>query len=120
MKKRCLCENHDAFKNYGGKGIRVCKRWMLFENFLADMGARPSKKHTIDRINPSKNYSPTNCRWATPLEQARNRRNTKLTEKDIVAIRVLYERQINRMVVAALFGITESMVHKIGSGDRWN
>lgn len=74
MIDRCSNSSHAGFENYGGRGITVCGRWQTFENFLADMGERPSSKHSIDRIDPDGNYEPDNCRWATAKEQRRNRR----------------------------------------------
>lgn len=77
MKARCLNPKTRAFKNYGGRGITVCARWMSFSNFYADMGPRPPGM-TLERQENNGPYSPTNCRWATLHDQLRNRRNTRL------------------------------------------
>ena len=74
MKTRCLNPNNKRFKDYGGRGIMICERWMVFENFLADMGERPEGK-TLDRINNDGHYEPSNCKWSTSKEQANNRSN---------------------------------------------
>ena len=77
----CTHPSVNSFKDYGGRGITVCERWENFENFLADMGSRPSPKHSIDRINNDGNYEPGNCRWATLKEQAANKRPRLSTDK---------------------------------------
>lgn len=82
MKGRCLNPRDAAFKDYGGRGIQICDRWRFgeggrsgFECFLADLGFKPSPLHTLDRIKSEGNYEPSNCRWGTKKQQARNRRS---------------------------------------------
>lgn len=78
MLNRCRNENEKDFHRYGGRGIQVCDQWVSFENFLADVGLRPSANHSIDRYpNNDGNYEPGNVRWATRSEQCRNRRSTR-------------------------------------------
>ena len=78
MKQRCFNPNHKRYSYYGARGITVCDRWKnSFENFLADMGSKPTPKHSIDRVNNDGNYCPDNCRWATKTEQENNKRNNK-------------------------------------------
>jgi hypothetical protein len=79
IKRRCLNPNDKCFARYGGSGITICKRWSdSFDAFLSDMGKRPSDKHSIDRISNKKGYYPSNCRWATGIEQARNKTSNRL------------------------------------------
>jgi len=79
MIERCENEDNHKYCDYGGRGIAVCERWHVFENFLSDMGKRPSLEHSVDRVNNfSGIYSPENCRWATRKEQGRNKRNNLL------------------------------------------
>lgn len=80
MLRRCSDPTVRSFKLYGARGISVCERWQDFENFYADMGPRPSARHSIGRIDNDMGYSPENCRWETPTEQALNtRRNVVIT-----------------------------------------
>lgn len=80
IRTRCTNPNTHNYAIYGGRGIKVCERWDVFENFYEDMGPRPSDKHSIDRINPDGDYEPGNCRWATLVEQASNKRSNVLLE----------------------------------------
>jgi hypothetical protein len=74
MKQRCNNPNFIEYFRYGERGVKVCKRWNTYANFLADMGRAPSPKHSIDRIDNDGDYWPKNCRWATASEQSKNRK----------------------------------------------
>lgn len=76
MRERCRNPKAKQFSDYGGRGVTVCERWNSFEKFASDVGPRPPGK-TLDRINVNGNYEPSNCRWATHIEQQRNRRNNR-------------------------------------------
>ena len=79
MKARCYNPNTNGYRNYGGKGIKVCDRWLKnFQAFAADMGPRPSIHYSIDRIDSNKNYEPANCRWILKSENSRHGRPPSL------------------------------------------
>lgn len=80
MRQRCGTPSHRLYPHYGALGVKICDRWMeSFENFLEDMGPRPSKKHSIDRFpDPAGNYEPSNCRWATSSQQNSNKRTFQM------------------------------------------
>ena len=82
MISRCKNEKNPNFKSYGGRGIKVCDRWKSFDLFHEDMGDRPSKEHSIGRINNDGNYEPSNCRWENRLEQANNTRRNRFINLD--------------------------------------
>jgi hypothetical protein len=103
MKTRCLNANTPRYKDYGGRGITMCARWMSFENFYADMGDCPPGK-SLDRIDNDGPYAPENCRWATPREQNTNRKNTiriggvplvQMASDRGVSYHTLYDRYIH-------------------------
>lgn len=80
MKERCLDENNKRFSDYGGRGIKICQRWLdSFQAFVEDMGDRPAG-HQLDRIDNDGNYEPGNCKWSTRSEQMLNRRNNHILE----------------------------------------
>lgn len=96
MKQRCLNPNNKRWASYGGRGITVCERWLVFENFYADMGAQPQGL-TLDRVNNDGPYSPENCRWTTQEEQRANTRRT---------VRVVYNnKSMNLAGLARLAGL---------------
>lgn len=76
MIDRCTnSKNISDYKDYGGRGISVCEKWLTFSGFIEDMGMKPNKEYSIDRIDVNGNYNKENCKWSTPLEQANNKRN---------------------------------------------
>ncbi len=104
MRRRCTNESAWEYPRYGGRGIAVCERWSSFENFLADMGSRPTTDHQIDRIDNDGPYSPDNCRWATRIEQCNNRSYQRILEFDGRSMTLAQwsrEVKINRAVLTA-------------------
>lgn len=104
MRSRCNNPWNPNFARYGARGIRVCERWQSdFTAFLQDMGRCPSGQHSIERIDNDGDYAPENCRWATPKEQARNRRSSRL----------LSYRGATRTAAewAEVIGITQGTLH---------
>ena len=104
MRARCTNPKLKEYPRYGGRGITVCERWQAYENFLADMGRRPSLQYTIDRIDVNQGYCKENCRWATAQEQQNNRTNNVLITVD-GAIKTMSEW-------ARLYNIKKSTINK--------
>lgn len=110
MRQRCQNPNSPAYKHYGGRGIAVCERWQVFENFLEDMGERPMRL-TLDRINNDGIYEPGNCRWATWSQQALNQRRRRTMKFDTA------KGSMNIAEIAAEAGIHwQSAAYRVRSG----
>ncbi len=81
IRERCINPQNSHYFDYGGRGIKMCDHWLRsFDNFIKDMGPRPSNKHTVERIKNDSHYEPGNCKWATMKQQANNRRSNRLFE----------------------------------------
>lgn len=113
MNDRCYQKHTASYPNYGGKGITVCDRWRYrdgFINFLADVGERPDRSYSLDRIDPNANYEPGNVRWATKMEQAANKRLgrprvTAILDEMLAASTDLLERGVLLRVRFRLLGV---------------
>lgn len=86
MRERCLNPKHKRYPRYGGRGIKVCREWATFDQFLADMGPKSIPDFEIDRIDNDGHYSPENCRWSSKLEQAQNKSNNRVVTYNNVTL----------------------------------
>lgn len=121
MIDRCTNPNAPNYRYYGARGIAVCRRWReSFQNFFADMGQRPSRSYSIHRLRNSRGYSPSNCAWASPLEQAHHKRTLKLTRAKVDALRASYNSGgIKQAELAEKYGIAPATVSQVITGARW-
>lgn len=132
MRNRCNNPNNDDYEYYGGLGVKVCKRWDNFQNFIDDMGDRPEGM-TLDRINPNGNYCKNNCQWTTIEEQRNNQRpnrkipsvqgskhgQAKLTEEDVLYIREEYKKGKLQRELAGEMNIRQAHVSAIILRKTW-
>lgn len=122
MLQRCYNPRRREWKNYGGRGIKVCERWRKFENFSADIGPHPGKGWSLDRWpNTNGNYEPDNWRWATPAMQCRNMRTTKLSQLTVDEIRSKYipGRGHGLEKLAQEYGVAHATIWKVLNQVAW-
>src|SRR5215469_5034343 len=112
MMSRCYQASHTKFKHYGDRGIKVCERWHDYENFLADMGRRPTAKHTLGRIDHSKDYELSNCKWETRIEQGRQSTRVKLTLAIAREIKMMHSRGYTERELAKEFNVHHTTIHQ--------
>lgn len=121
MKTRCGNPNHADYPNWGGRGITYDPRWECFLTFFEDMGPRPSKKHSLDRIDNDQGYFKENCRWVLRSHQGRNTRISKLDESDIRAIRDRYAKgNVTCKQISGDYGVSSGHIAQIVRRTTWS
>lgn len=119
MKKRCYDLSNRNYPCYGGRGIRVCDRWLeSFDNFLKDLGPAPDG-YSLERIDVNGHYEPLNCKWATIREQNRNRTDTVLTEEKVKDAHRRLAQGENLADLAREFGVSYNTLYQAKRGKSW-
>jgi len=119
MKNRCINKKSNRYYRYGGRGIKVCDRWLeSFANFYEDMGPKPFPKAQIDRIDNDGNYEPRNCRWISLLENMRHTSRVKLSIEKARRIRSLCN-SVSTKDLAKMYGVSESLISKVIKNEIW-
>lgn len=119
IKSRCFRKTCAAYKLYGAVGITMHPKWLAFEQFYKDMGEPPSTRHQIDRIDNSRGYEPSNCRWVTPAQQARNTSRCKLNMEKAAEIRQLSSNGMTTKDIAERYAVSLDTIWAVTSGRTW-
>jgi hypothetical protein len=128
MRQRCNNPNNPAYSNYGGRDIKVCKRWDEFRNFEADMGPHPGKGWSLERKNNDGNYKSRNCVWADRKTQNRNSRRVRLTPRMVAQVKKMFRPGMGQgnnrggltlAAIAQRFGVSTGAVAHVVYGRHW-
>jgi hypothetical protein len=119
MKQRIFNINNKDYRHYGGRGIDIDPNWKYFVNFYNDLGSKPNKEYTLERIDNNKGYWKWNCKWATRNEQARNKNINILTEIDIINIRIMRSNGYSIEKIADKYNYSPGSISKIIHNVIW-
>ena len=119
MMTRCFNEKHKSYKDYGGRGIKVCELWKDITKFKEWFDRYFIENYSIDRLNVNGDYEPSNCRFSTNYEQMRNRRNTKINNFIVRIIKKMHQENISQPTIAKVFNMNKMTVNNLILGKRW-
>ena len=120
MIQRCTNPKNKSYCNYGGKGITICKEWLdSFEQFYEDMGPKPNKNSSIERIDYNGNYEPSNCKWEGYVVQGRNKSSTKLSLIKAREIRSKYSKGASLTELGKEYGVTKQTIYSVVNNKTW-